>query len=185
MTKVTNIFVSYNIVTDKVVSNNMKTIVHDRKIACYLLVETCANLKYNCKITQTSFRAKYSGLVFMEMRGNFRAVFHPAGDRLDTRRGCAPSLPKMAHIPGKDGVHPRPTPKRPFPEVVNAGGEHRAMQSKYLTACVAIWLMMKLTLRLYGSLRYVFPFLFGFVETDVYIYGRNDKQRQTKMKGYG
>ena len=122
MTKVTNIFVSYNIVTDKVVSNNMKTIVHDRKIACYLLVETCANLKYNCKITQTSFRAKYSGLVFMEMRGNFRAVFHPAGDRLDTRRGCAPSL------------------------------------------------------HLYGSLRYVFPFLFGFVETDVYIYGRNDKQ---------
>ena len=88
MTKVTNIFVSYNIVTDKVVSNNMKTIVHDRKIACYLLVETCANLKYNCKITQTSFRAKYSGLVFMEMRGNFRAVFHPAGDRLDTRRGA-------------------------------------------------------------------------------------------------
>ena len=68
---------------------------------------------------------------------------------------------------------------------VNAGVEHRAMQSKYLTACVAIWLMMKLTLRLYGSLRYVFPFLFGFVETDVYIYGRNDKQRQTKMKGYG
>ena len=138
----------------------MKTIVHDRKIACYLLVETCANLKYNCKITQTSFCAKYSGLVFMEMRVSFRA-------------------------PGKDGVHPRPTSKRPFPEVVNAGGEHRAMQSKYLTACVAIWLMMKLTLRLYGSLRYVFPFLFGFVETDVYIYGRNDKQRQTKMKGYG
>ena len=130
MTKVTNIFVSYNIVTDKVVSNNMKTIVHDRKIACYLLVETCANLKYNCKITQTSFRAKYSGLVFMEMRGNFRAVFHPAGDRLDTRRGCAPSSARMAHIPGKDGVHPRPTSKRPFPEVVNAGGEHRAMQSE-------------------------------------------------------
>ena len=114
MTKVTNIFVSYNIVTDKVVSNNMKTIVHDRKIACYLLLETCANLKYNCKITQTSFRAKYSGLVFMEMRGNFRAVFHPAGDRLDTRRGCAPSSARMAHIPGKDGVHPRPTSKRPF-----------------------------------------------------------------------
>ena len=100
MTKVTNNFVSYNIVTDKVVSNNMKTIVHDRKNSVlFLLVEICANLKYNCKITQTSFCAKYSGLVFMEMRVSFRAVFHPAGDRLDTRRGCAPSLPGMAHIP--------------------------------------------------------------------------------------
>ena len=35
-----------------------------------------------------------------------RAVRVPGRDRLGNGSGCAPSLPKMAHIPGKDGAHP-------------------------------------------------------------------------------
>jgi hypothetical protein len=101
MTKVTNNFVSNNIVTNKVVTTS-SLLSMTGKIMCGLLVEACANLKYNCKVTQTSFCTKYSGLVFMEMRKSFHAVSHPAGDRADPRRGCAPSLPKMAHIPSRD-----------------------------------------------------------------------------------
>ena len=99
MTKVTNIFVSYNIVTDKVVSNNMKTIVHDRKNSVLFIG---GNL---CK-----FEVQLQNYTNILSRQIFRTCFHGnAGEfscRFPPRRGSARYPAGMCAIFGKDGAHP-------------------------------------------------------------------------------